>query len=159
MKYNVERLDAASLVDDIVEGFQETAGAQGFRIDVKRTDAPAFVRADRDALGLAIRNLLDNAVKYSPACRTVWVETLPVEGRLGIRVRDRGVGIPLAEQRSIFDRFVRGSVGRDAGVKGTGIGLTLARHIVTAHHGEIRLESAPGQGSTFIILLPLEDAG
>jgi signal transduction histidine kinase/tetratricopeptide (TPR) repeat protein len=159
MKYNVERLDGASLVDDIVEGFQETAGAQGFRIDVKRTDAPAFVRADRDALGLAIRNLLDNAVKYSPACRTVWVETLPVDGRLGIRVRDRGVGIPLAEQRSIFDRFVRGSVSRDAGVKGTGIGLTLARHIVTAHHGEIRLESAPGQGSTFTILLPLEDAG
>ena len=74
-------------------------------------------------------------------------------------MRDRGVGIPLAEQQSIFDRFVRGSVSRQAGIKGTGIGLTLARHIVDAHHGEIRLESAPGQGSTFTILLPLEDAG
>ena len=159
MTYRFERLDGASLVDEVVDGFRETAAAQGFQIDVQRPDAPAIVQADRDALGLVIRNLLDNAVKYSPECRTVWVETLPVEGRLGIRVRDRGVGIPLAEQRSIFNRFVRGSVGRDAGVKGTGIGLTLARHIVTAHHGEIRLESTPGEGSTFTILLPLEDAG
>jgi signal transduction histidine kinase len=113
---------------------------------------------EEQELSLVFRNLLDNAVKYSPECRTVWVDTGPVDGRLGIRVRDRGVGIPPAEQRSIFDRFVRGSVSRDTGVKGTGIGLTLARHIVGAHHGEIRLESMPGQGSTFTILLPLEDA-
>lgn len=159
MKYCFERLDAASLVDDVVEGFRETAAAHGFQIDVKRADARAIVRADRDALGLAVRNLLDNAVKYSPECRTVWVEALRIEGRLAVRVRDRGIGIPLADQRSVFDRFVRGSVSRDAGVKGTGIGLTLARHIVAAHHGEIRLESTPGQGSTFTILLPLEDAG
>jgi signal transduction histidine kinase len=158
MQYRFERLDAAALVDDVVGGFRETAAAQGFRIDVHGTDEPAFVRADRDALGLAVRNLLDNAVKYSPECRTVWVETVPVEGRLGIRVRDRGVGIPLAEQRSVFDRFVRGSVSRGGSVKGTGIGLTLARHIVGAHGGEIRLESVPGQGSTFTILLPLEGA-
>jgi signal transduction histidine kinase len=159
MQYRFGRLDATSLVDDVVEGFRETAAAQGFQIEVRRTDAPALVRADRDALGLAVRNLLDNAVKYSPECRTVWVETLPVDGRLGIRVRDQGVGIPLTEQRSVFDRFVRGSLSRDASVKGTGIGLTLARHIVAAHHGEIRLESTLGQGSTFTILLPLEDAG
>ena len=158
MKYRFERLDAAALVDDVVAGFREAAAARGFQIDVRRTDAPALVRADRDALSLAVRNLLDNAVKYSPECRTIWVDTRPVDGRLGIRVRDRGVGIPPAEQRSIFDRFVRGSVSRDTGVKGTGIGLTLARHIVGAHHGEIRLESMPGQGSTFTILLPLEDA-
>lgn len=159
MKYRFARLDAASLVDDVVAGFRETAAAQGFAVELKQTAGPAPVQADREALGLALRNLLDNAVKYSPECRTVWVETLPVDRRLAIRVRDRGIGIPPAEQRAIFDRFVRGSVSRDARVKGTGIGLTLARHIVAAHHGEIRLESAPGEGSTFTILLPLEDAG
>ena len=158
-RYRFERLDAALLVDEVVASFQETAAAQGFRIDVSKTDAPAYVRADRDALGLAVRNLLDNAVKYSPECRTVWVETAAADRRLEIRVRDRGVGIPPAEQRSIFDRFVRGSAGRDAGIKGTGIGLALARHIVSAHHGEIRVESLPGEGSTFTILLPLEEAG
>jgi two-component system sensor histidine kinase SenX3 len=88
----------------------------------------------------------------------VWVETVPADGRLAVRVRDQGAGIPPAEQRAIFDKFVRGSISRNAGIKGTGIGLTLARHIVDAHHGEIRLESVPGQGSTFTILLPLEDA-
>ena len=159
MKYRFDRLDAASLVADVVAGFRDTAGAQGFQIEVRGTDAPALVRADRDALGLAVRNLLDNAVKYSPECRTVWVETAAADGRLGISVRDRGVGIPPAEHHAIFDRFVRGSIGRQAGIKGTGIGLTLARHIVDAHHGEIRVDSAPDRGSTFTILLPLEDAG
>ena len=159
MKYRFERLDAASLVNDVVEGFRATAAAQGFHVELQNTAAPAPIHADREALGLALRNLLDNAVKYSPACRTVWVETVPSDRRVGIRVRDRGIGIPLAEQRAIFDRFVRGSTSRSAGIKGTGIGLTLARRIVDAHHGEIRLESAPGEGSTFTILLPLEDAG
>jgi signal transduction histidine kinase len=157
--YRFERLDAASLVDDVVAGFREAASAQGFQVELQKTDTPAPIRADRDALCLALRNLLDNAVKYSPECRTIWVETLPADRRLAIRVRDRGIGIPTSEQRTIFDKFVRGSVSRDAGIKGTGIGLTLARHIVDAHHGEIRVESAPGQGSTFTILLPLEDAG
>ena len=159
MKYRFERLDAASLVNDVVEGFRATAAAQGFHVELQNTAAPAPIHADREALGLALRNLLDNAVKYSPACRTVWVETVPSDRRVGIRVRDRGIGIPLAEQRAIFDRFVRGSTSRSAGIKGTGIGLTLARRIVDAHHGEIRLESAPGEGSTFTILLPLEEAG
>jgi signal transduction histidine kinase len=158
-RYTFERLDAVSLVDDIVDGFRETAGAQGFQIDVRKTEAPVYLEADRDALSLALRNLLDNAVKYSPECRTVWVETVLAGRRLEIRVRDRGVGVPPAEQRSIFDRFVRGSSGRRAGVKGTGIGLALTRHIVNAHHGEIRLESSPGQGSTFTVVLPVEDAG
>jgi two-component system phosphate regulon sensor histidine kinase PhoR len=158
-KYRFEPLDAASLVDDVVAGFREAAAAQGFQVELQKTDTPAPIRADRDALGLALRNLLDNAVKYSPECRTVWVETVLADRRLAIRVRDRGIGIPTSEQRTIFDKFVRGSVSRDAGIKGTGIGLTLARHIVDAHHGDIRVESAPGQGSTFTILLPLEDAG
>ena len=157
--YRFEHLDATSLVDDVVAGFREMAESQGFHVELQNAAIPAPIRADREALGLALRNLLDNAVKYSTECRTVWVETVPVDRRLAVRVRDRGVGIPPAEQRAIFDRFVRGSVSRDAGIKGTGIGLTLARHIVDAHHGEIRLESAPGQGSTFTILLPLEDAG
>ena len=67
-----------------------------------------------------------------------------------------GMGIPAAEQRAIFDKFVRGAASREAGIKGTGIGLAMVKHIVAAHGGEIRLESAPGDGSRFTILLPLE---
>ncbi len=116
------------------------------------------IRADREALGLALWNLLDNAVKYSPECRTVWVEMMREGNRLAIHVRDRGMGIPTSEQKEIFKKFVRGEGSRTSGIKGTGIGLAMAWHVVEAHEGEIRLESKPGHGSTFTILLPLEKA-
>jgi len=158
-QYRFERLDAASLVADVVGGFREAVATQGYQVELNKTGGATTILADRDALGLALRNLLDNAVKYSPECRTIWVETIAADRRLGIRVRDQGIGIPPPEQRTIFDRFVRGSLSRDAGVKGTGIGLTLSRHIVEAHHGEIRVESVPGKGSTFTILLPMKETG
>jgi len=94
-------------------------------------------------------------VKYSPDNRTVRIDVTPQGSRLAIAVIDRGMGIPAAEQRAVFQKFVRGANSRDAGIKGTGIGLAMVKHIVAAHGGEIRLESAPGQGSCFTILLPL----
>jgi signal transduction histidine kinase len=97
--------------------------------------------------------LLDNAVKYSPDSRTVWVEMARDLDRVAIRVRDHGMGIPATEQKAIFKKFVRSAVSRASGIKGTGIGLTIARDIVEAHHGAIRIESEPGRGSTFTIEL------
>ena len=84
-----------------------------------------------------------------------WART---DNRAVIAVIDHGVGIPRSEQRTIFRRFVRGRSAIDANVKGTGVGLSMVEQIVVAHRGEIRLESAPGQGSTFTLLLPLEVA-
>jgi signal transduction histidine kinase len=68
-------------------------------------------------------------------------------------VRDRGIGIPVHEQRHVFDRFVRGAMPKALRIKGTGIGLAMVRHIVRAHGGEVRLTSEPGQGSRFTILI------
>ena len=73
---------------------------------------------------------------------------------LSIRVRDHGLGIPEAEQRDILRKFVRGTAADAAGIKGTGIGLAMVKRIVDAHGGSLRLESAPGEGSTFSIVLP-----
>jgi signal transduction histidine kinase len=115
------------------------------------------IRADREALRLALWNLLDNAVKYSPECPTVWIEMGRERDHLAIHVRDCGMGIPASEQKEIFKRFVRGARSRASNIKGTGIGLTMAYHIVAAHHGEIRLASEPGRGSTFTVLLPFEN--
>jgi two-component system sensor histidine kinase SenX3 len=117
---------------------------------------PCRIRADREALGRALWNLLDNSVKYSPANRTVWVEVALEGDRLSISVRDRGMGIPAAEQKAIFEKFVRGAHSRETGVKGTGLGLAIVRHVVAAHGGEVRLESAPGEGSRFTLRIPLE---
>jgi signal transduction histidine kinase len=154
--YHYEHLDPVKLVGDAVAEFQEKAAAQGYRVELELAGEYPLIRADREALGLALRNLLDNAVKYSPDCRTVWVEMAREGNRLAIRVRDQGMGIPASEQKEIFKRFVRGTGSRAANIQGTGIGLAMARHIVEAHGGEIRLESEPGRGSTFNILLPLE---
>jgi len=154
--YHYEHLDPVTLVGDLVAEFQEKAAAQGYRVELARAGEYPLIHADREALGLALRNLLDNAVKYSPDCRTVWVEMARERDCLAIRVRDQGMGIPASEQKEIFKRFVRGTGSRAANIKGTGIGLAMAHHIIEAHDGEIRLESEPGRGSTFTILLPLE---
>jgi signal transduction histidine kinase len=138
----------------VVAEFQERVAAQGFRVELRLAEDRLLIRADREALGLALGNLLDNAVKYSPECQTVWVEVDRAGEKLSIRVRDRGVGIPPTEQREIFKKFVRGSTSEVATVKGTGIGLAMVDHIVRAHRGEVRLESRPGSGSTFTVLLP-----
>jgi two-component sensor histidine kinase/tetratricopeptide (TPR) repeat protein len=154
--YRYEHLDPVRLVGDLVAEFQEKAAAQGYRVELELAGEYPLIHIDREALGLALRNLLDNAVKYSPDRRTVWVEMARERDRLAIRVRDEGMGIPASEQKEIFKRFVRGTGSRAAHIQGTGIGLAMARHIIEAHGGEIRLESELGRGSTFTILLPLE---
>ena len=116
-------------------------------------DAP-LVHADRAALACAVWNLLDNAVKYSPECQTVWADVGREDSRVAIRVRDRGLGIPVSEQRRVFEKFTRGVAAREAGIRGTGVGLAMVRHIAAAHGGEIKLESKPGEGSAFTLLLP-----
>jgi signal transduction histidine kinase len=156
VRYQFERVDAGELVRDLVAGFQRTVSMNGYLVELSLPASPATIRADRDAIGRAIWNLLDNAVKYSPANRTVWVELAPDAGLLAISVRDRGMGIPAAEQKAIFGRFFRGANSREAGIKGAGIGLAMVQHIVTAHAGEIRVESTPGEGGRFTILIPLE---
>jgi signal transduction histidine kinase len=155
-RYCYESLDPVRLVGGLVAEFQEQAAAHGYRVELALAGEYPLIHADREALGLALRNLLDNAVKYSPDCRTVWVEMEREGSRLAIRVRDQGMGIPASEQKDIFKKFVRGTGSRAAHIQGTGIGLAMARHIVEAHDGEIRLESESGRGSTFTILLPLE---
>jgi signal transduction histidine kinase len=115
-------------------------------------------RADREALSCVVWNLLDNAVKYSPECRTVWVDLARENGHVAIRVRDKGVGIPREEHERIFQKFVRGETAKSLAVPGTGIGLAVAQQIIRRHGGEIRLNSEPGAGSTFTVLLPVAES-
>jgi len=151
--YRLEPLDAVELVQTVVEEFRQEGGGKGFTIEcaVPRTAIP--IDGDREALAQALWNLLDNAVKYSGDRRTVRVE-VENGNPVAIRVHDQGLGIPPAERRRIFEKFARGSSAAAAGVKGTGIGLAMVRHIVDAHGGRVGVESRPGGGSTFSILLP-----
>jgi len=115
-----------------------------------------MVRADSEALRRAFWNLMDNAVRYSPNSFTVWVEVDRDGPNARIRVRDHGLGIAPSEERQIFTKFVRGASASQAGARGTGIGLSMVQHIVHAHRGTVTVQSEPGRGSTFTVLLRLE---
>lgn len=154
-QYRMETHDAFQLVRSAVVDFSEEASAHGFHVETILDAGRATVQADEEALRRAIRNLLENAMKYSPVCRTLWVEGEVKDYHVSISVRDQGMGIDPREQRAIFQRFVRGAAAKKAGIKGTGIGLSMVRQISEALGGEIRLESKVGAGSTFTIVLPL----
>ena len=154
MQYRFETIDPAELVRELSNDFQHEVEASGFRIEMTAGKDMPLVNADRTALGSAVWNLLDNAVKYSPECRKVWVDVQKEGDRAAIRVRDCGWGIPASERKRIFEKFTRGEAARQAGIGGTGVGLAMVHRIMAAHGGEVRLESEPGRGSTFTLLLP-----
>ena len=151
--YRLQPFDAAEFVRTVVEEFRQEGGCKGFTIECAVPETAVPIDGDREALVQALWNLLDNAVKYSGDSRTVRVEAEDGDN-VSIRVRDQGLGISPAEQRTIFDKFARGSSAVQAGIRGTGIGLAMVRHIVDAHGGRVTAESQPGRGSTFTIELP-----
>lgn len=160
-QYRLECHDAYQLVRDTVADFIEQAQANGFSVEASLAPAedyfPPRVQVDDEAFRRALRNLLENAMKYSPECRTVWVDGAIQGHKVLISVRDRGMGIDAEEEEAIFQKFVRGHAAKKAGIKGTGIGLAMVRQISEAMGGEIRLQSEVGVGSTFTIVLPLSD--
>jgi signal transduction histidine kinase len=151
--YRREPLDAGQVAETVVQEFRQEGGSSGFAIECAVPQRPVPIDGDREALAQALWNLLDNAVKYSGDSRSVRVEVGAADP-VTIRVSDRGLGITPAERRRIFKKFARGSNVVAAGIKGTGIGLAMVRHIVDAHGGKVTVESRPGEGSTFTIELP-----
>jgi signal transduction histidine kinase len=131
-----------------------------FKIEYRGPEQPLpLVRVDADALGQAFHNLLDNAVKYSGESRWIGVRLERHGKEIVISIADRGDGISSEEQRKIFDRFHRAGSGLIHEVRGSGLGLSIVRHVVEAHGGRITVESAPQRGSVFSIQLPLAERG
>ena len=127
----------------------------GFSLRVHVDDALPAASIDADAVEQAILNLLTNAMKYSGSGRVIDLR-LARDGRHAVvSVRDEGIGIPPADQERIFEKFYRVATPENLRIPGTGLGLTLVDHIVKAHGGSITVESEPGRGSVFSILLPL----
>ena len=152
--YRFEEVDAGEVVERVVAEFAPQLAESGRHIETSGPEDACVVAADPEAMAVAVRNLVDNALKYSADSPTVWVGWAAENGHIAISVRDRGPGITAAERKAIFRKFVRGSAAATGNIKGSGVGLAMVSHIVRAHHGEIRLSSEPGQGSTFTMLLP-----
>ncbi|WP_144829676.1 cell wall metabolism sensor histidine kinase WalK [Kocuria rhizophila] len=121
-----------------------------------RIDAPVF--GDPDMLVTAVRNLIDNAVRYSPEHTRVGVGLRERDGMAQITVTDQGPGIPESEQDRVFERFYRVDSARSRQTGGTGLGLSIVKHVMAQHGGEVSVWSQPGRGSTFTLVLPsMED--
>ena len=153
--YRFEGADLEELVAETLRTFQVRLQQSGFRVAYDGPGGALPVRIDPSAIGHAVANLLDNAVKYSGDRREIAVALERRGGEAVVSVRDWGVGIPRDEQEKIFDRFHRVSTGLVHDVKGSGLGLAIVRHVVAAHGGAVEVDSRPGQGSTFSIRLPL----
>jgi signal transduction histidine kinase len=153
--YDLRQVNAGAIAKQVVEDFQKEAVTHGFtiRLDVDSANG-LLVRADAAALTHALWNLLDNAIKYSPQEREVSVSVHGGADGVTIEVEDHGLGIPRQERKEIFRKFIRGEKAKQLGIKGTGLGLALVSHIVSAHSGRIELESEEGSGSTFRLVLP-----
>ncbi len=147
---------------DIVDLVQHTASAfvvplreRGVVLNVHPPDGPVpVISVDPDAIGQALVNLLDNAVKYSPQRKEIDVSVDASETHVTISVRDHGIGIPSSEQKKIFAKFYRAGNTLVHDVRGSGLGLAIVRHVVEAHGGRVEVRSEPGEGSTFRMILP-----
>ena len=157
-QYQLEPRDLFRLVRAVVADFREEAIATGFEIETNLDPGAPTAKVDQEALSRAIRNLLENAVKYSPECKTIWVDGVADPRQVAISIRDRGMGIEPREQNEIFQKFARGTAAKKAGIAGSGIGLSMVQQIIEAFGGQIRLKSAVGAGSTFTIVLPLANS-
>ena len=152
-------VDMGLLLQKLVSTIQQQVSHEGFTIEAE-FDAPLpSLQVDRAAIIQAITNLIDNAIKYSAGSKKVCIRSYRENQYLIIAVQDFGVGIKLEEIDRVFERFYRGGDELTRTVKGSGLGLTLVKQIVEAHHGNVHVESEPGHGSTFSIQLPLELTG
>jgi signal transduction histidine kinase len=151
--YRFDDVDLGELVRDSVAGISLAQDEVRVNADVRGEMPP--VRGDRDRLQQVLANLLDNAVKYSPAGEEVKVTAFHLDSHLRIEVADRGPGIPSDQQRLIFEKFGRGHSAGSPGKPGTGLGLFIARSIAEAHGGALEVSSTPDLGATFTLTLPL----
>jgi signal transduction histidine kinase len=154
-KFDFQMMDTGSLLQQIVSVIQDQVRHKDFVIRLEIEKPLPAIKADRESMTQAITNLIDNAVKYSGEARDIIVRAFEEGQYLIITVKDFGIGIKKEETDKIFERFYRGGDELTRTVKGSGLGLTLVKQIVEAHHGKVLVESEPGHGSTFSVKLPL----
>jgi signal transduction histidine kinase len=154
--FRFEPTDIAPLLRDVAGRIQHQVSHTGFQIRIAVDDSLPLMNVDRLSFAEAVVNLLDNAVKYSGTADHVELRARVIGPSLVVSVQDFGIGIVPSDIDRVFERFYRGGEAMSRSVSGTGLGLTLVKQIVTAHHGSIHVESSVGKGSTFEIRLPLQ---
>lgn len=152
-----DRFDLPSCVAQVVASFEVRAREKGIRLDVRASNISDQMYGDQGQVMRILGNLVDNAIRYTPAGGTIEVATGRDGSAAVIRVTDTGIGIDRAATGRVFERFWRAEPGR-GGSEGAGLGLAIARALARRNGGDITVSSSPGQGSTFRVLLPVRPA-
>jgi signal transduction histidine kinase len=153
-EYDFRETDLRELVHNTLDYYRYQIEQNGFTFEEKVEPVPPM-RVDREAMARSLVNLVNNALKYSQDRKFIGVNLYRENGRVKLEVIDHGIGIPPTEQAKIFEKFYRVGDPLVHNTKGSGLGLSLVRHIAQAHGGEVSVDSTPGQGSKFTISLPV----
>lgn len=147
--------DALELIHSAVAAFKPLAQEKDITLDVHVPSTEIILRCDRTQIEIALSNLLDNAIKFTPVGGRIEIGAEEDALHARVWVSDNGPGIAAQDQPHIFERFYQGALARHATYKrGSGLGLAIVRSVVQAHHGHVEVESAAGAGSRFVIILP-----
>lgn len=154
-EYDFRETDIAELVRNTLDAYRYQIEQQGFAFEQSIDSNIPAVHVDREAIARALVNLVNNALKYSADEKFLGVKLYTDNAVLKLEVLDRGIGITRREQSKIFEKFYRTGDPLVHNTRGSGLGLSLVRHITHAHGGDVQVESTPGKGSKFTLLLPL----
>jgi two-component system sensor histidine kinase GlrK len=154
MSYSFEKASLAPLIKKAVGEITPLVEAKEIRLETEIAEGLPTVKLDRERILQALRNLLGNAVKFTPKAGRVTVVARPISGKVEVSFRDTGPGIPTENLKTIFDKFHQGNSTGAFSANGSGLGLAIAKHVIVSHGGEIWAENHPEQGSTFIFVLP-----
>lgn len=155
-EYRFDETNLAKLVRDTLEAYRYQIEQLGFAFEVNIDEQLPPLNVDREAMARSLLNLVNNAVKYSQGDKFVGVKLYRANGVVKLEVTDHGIGIPRGDLTKVFDKFYRVGDSLVHNTKGSGVGLSLVRHIARAHGGDVSVESALGRGSKFTIALPLQ---
>lgn len=151
---NLEESDISSLINKAVSGMEPLAMAKDVSIKTEVPQDLPYVKIDGERILQALRNLIGNAVKFTPGGGHITISALPMEQGVRVSVADTGPGIPKEDLNAIFDKFQQATMTSYNKIKGTGLGLAIVKHIINAHGGKVWVESETGHGSIFIFVLP-----
>ena len=154
-KVSQDRVDMVRELRQVYSALKTTAEEQDVSLVLQTEEEKVYVSGDSEALSQLISNLVENAIKYSPAQSTVMMRVEREKNLVVIRVEDNGIGISAEEQQRIFERFYRVDPARSREMGGTGLGLSIVKHIADVHDGSVEVTSEEGKGSIFTVRLPV----
>jgi two-component system phosphate regulon sensor histidine kinase PhoR len=158
-EYRFSSVNLNRLVEEVFYSYQFHLQSSGFKFTYSTDESVTEIQADGEAISEAIINLIDNSIKYSKDKKEITIATGSGQNSIFIEVKDKGMGISEENQKKIFEKFYRVSDGDGLvhNTKGTGLGLTLVKHIMDAHHGKIKVKSKLNEGSSFILSFPVNN--